>query len=63
MTMSDELRDQRTMLLTTYRRNDSPVGTPVNVAVGDEVTFAQEKTTELPSGGCSQPEVRGPCWS
>jgi hypothetical protein len=23
------------MLLTTYRRDDSPVGTPVNVAVGD----------------------------
>ena len=35
MTMSDELRDQRTMLLTTYRSDDSPVGTPVNVAVGD----------------------------
>jgi hypothetical protein len=35
MTMSDELRDQRTVLLTTYRRDDSPVGTPVNVAVGD----------------------------
>jgi PPOX class probable F420-dependent enzyme len=33
MTMADELRDQRTVLLTTYRRDDSPVGTPVNVAV------------------------------
>jgi PPOX class probable F420-dependent enzyme len=35
MTMSDELRDQRTILLTTYRGADFPVGTPVNVAVGD----------------------------
>ncbi len=35
MTMSDELRDQRTVLLTSYRRDDTPVGTPVNVAVGD----------------------------
>jgi hypothetical protein len=35
MTMADELRDQRTVLLTTYRRDGSPVGTPVNVAVGD----------------------------
>jgi PPOX class probable F420-dependent enzyme len=33
--MPDELREQRTMLLTTYRRDESPVGTPVNVAVAD----------------------------
>ena len=35
MAMPDELRDQKTILLTTYRRDGSPVGTPVNVAVAD----------------------------
>jgi hypothetical protein len=35
MTLSDALRDQRTMLLTTFRKDESPVGTPVNVAVAE----------------------------
>jgi PPOX class probable F420-dependent enzyme len=35
MNMLDELRQQRTMLLTTYRSDGSPVGTPVNVAASD----------------------------
>ena len=39
MTMSDELRDRRAMLLTTYRRDESPVGTPVNVAVAGQLAY------------------------
>jgi PPOX class probable F420-dependent enzyme len=35
MTITDDLRKQRTMLLTTFRQDDSPVSTPVNVVVAD----------------------------
>ena len=34
-----DLQRQRNILLTTYRRDNSPVGTPVNVAVKDGHTF------------------------
>lgn len=32
---------QRTVLLTTYRRDGTPVGTPVNIAVEDERAFVR----------------------
>ncbi|GGQ44480.1 PPOX class probable F420-dependent enzyme [Actinomadura coerulea] len=36
----EKLRKQRTVLLTSYRRDGTPVGTPVNVVVrGDRVYF------------------------
>jgi PPOX class probable F420-dependent enzyme len=38
-----DLRHQRNILLTTYRRDGSPVGTPVNVAA-DEPHYAYIRT-------------------
>ena|SRR5215510_7483937 len=36
----DRFKKQRTVLLTTYRRDGTPVGTPVNIAVqGDHAFF------------------------
>lgn len=32
---------QRTVLLTTYRRDGTPVGTPVHVAVDDDLAFVR----------------------
>jgi PPOX class probable F420-dependent enzyme len=40
MTTLQTLTDQKTVLLTTYKRDGTPVGTPVNVAVdGDRGYF------------------------
>jgi PPOX class probable F420-dependent enzyme len=66
-TMSEvpDLRRQRTILLTTYRRDGSPVGTPVNVAVNQGHVYirtwassgkakrlaANPKVTVAPSNG------------
>jgi PPOX class probable F420-dependent enzyme len=33
--------DQRTVLLTTYRRDGAPVGTPVNIAVDGDRAFVR----------------------
>ncbi len=37
----NQLVNQRTVLLTTYRRDGAPVGTPVNVAVEGERAFVR----------------------
>jgi PPOX class probable F420-dependent enzyme len=34
-------RDQQTVLLTSYRRDGTPVGTPVNIAVEDDHAFVR----------------------
>jgi hypothetical protein len=40
MSSLDALRDSKTMLLTSYKRDGSPVGTPVSVAFdGDRAFF------------------------
>jgi len=37
----DRFRKQRTVLLTTYRRDGRPVGTPVNIAVEGDHAFVR----------------------
>jgi len=37
----DRFKDQRTVLLTTYRRDGRPVGTPVNIAVEGDHAFVR----------------------
>jgi len=37
----DRFKDQRTVLLTTYRRDGRPVGTPVNIAVDGDHAFVR----------------------
>jgi uncharacterized protein len=37
----DPFINQRTVLLTTYRRNGTPVGTPVNIAVHGDRAFVR----------------------
>jgi len=37
----EPLVSQRTVLLTTYRRNGAPVGTPVNIAVEGDRAFVR----------------------
>jgi uncharacterized protein len=39
MTTLDSLTDQKTVLLTTYKRDGTPVGTPVNLAVEGDVAY------------------------
>jgi PPOX class probable F420-dependent enzyme len=39
MSTLDSLTDQKTVLLTTYKRDGTPVGTPVNLAVEGDVAY------------------------
>jgi hypothetical protein len=46
-TAFNRFADERTVLLTTYRRDGTPVGTPVNIAVAGEIAYIR---TFDPSG-------------
>lgn len=37
----DRFAEQRTVLLSSFRRDGSPVGTPVNIAVEDDHAFVR----------------------
>jgi len=41
----DDLRDERVILLTTFRRDHSPVDTPVNFAIGDDHAYLRTWTS------------------
>lgn len=39
MNVLERFADEKTVLLTTYRRDGSPVATPVNIVVGDTCAY------------------------
>lgn len=47
----------KTVLLTSYRRNGTPVGTPVSIAVNGEHAFVRTwDTTRSPCSACPPSE-------